>query len=80
MADRKPKPTLGVTYLVVHDPAAGSWNIMRGGKPTGAFARSKSTAIGNATGAASLEAHQTNMRVAVYSIEDGKRTKEWPKP
>lgn len=80
MADRKPKPTLGVTYLVEHDPETGRWNVSRGGKQTGAFARSKSTAIGNATGTASLEAHQTNMRVAVYSVENGKRTKEWPKP
>jgi hypothetical protein len=36
---------LGVKYEVRHNPATGRWNVLRGGKPTGAFGRDQHTAI-----------------------------------
>ncbi len=77
MAPKKPS-TLAMIYLVEQDPRDGRWNITRGGKPTGGFARDKSTAIGLAYADASREAHETNLKVEVWSVQGGKRTKEWP--
>jgi hypothetical protein len=74
------KPTLAVTYLVEQDPKDGRWNVSRGGAPTGAFARDKSTAIGQAYQAASREAATSDIKVMVYSVQAGKRTKEWESP
>jgi hypothetical protein len=77
---RWPKGTLELSYLVAQDPEGGRWNVSRGGVPTGAFARDKSTAIGQAYQAASKEAHGTTLKVTVWSIQNGKRLKEWESP
>jgi len=74
----KKPPTLSVTYEVQQD-ANGRWNVLRDGAPTGAFARDKSTAIGQAYAAATRETAESNLKVTVYSVQNGKRTKEWPK-
>ena len=74
---RKPAPTLTVIYQIEQDPTDRRWNVARGGVPTGAFARDKATAIGQAYAAASKEAHDTNMNVQVWSVQGGKRVKEW---
>lgn len=75
------KKTAGVTYLVALDPGSGRWNVTRDGIATGAFARDRETAIGQAFADASREAHQTKVSVTVWVVDkDGKRTKEWESP
>jgi hypothetical protein len=71
-----PRSGLGVTYLVLKLDD-GCWVVTRGGVTTGAFAWDKSMAIGQAYAAASQEAASTDLKVAVYSVQNGKRTKEW---
>jgi hypothetical protein len=71
-----PRGNLGVIYLVEED-ADSRWKVSRGGVPTGAFASKKDTAIGQAYAVATLEAKRSDLKVTVYSVEDGKRTKEW---
>jgi hypothetical protein len=69
---------LGAKYLVQHDPGTGRWNVYRGGKPTGAFARDQHTAIGAAARDASLEARESDLKVTVW-LRDGKRARKvWP--
>jgi hypothetical protein len=70
---------LGVIYLVIKLDD-GRWVVSRGGVTIGAFAWDKSTAIGQACAAASSEAASTDLKVAVYSEQAGKRTKEWESP
>jgi hypothetical protein len=72
------KKASAIIYLVEQDEAGGRWNVTRNGVPTGAFARDKGTAIGQAYQAASLEQAGTAVQVTVWSVLDGKRTKEWP--
>jgi hypothetical protein len=74
---RPPKSTLAVSYWVERDEKDGRWNVSRGGVPTGAFAQDKSTAIGQAYQAASREANDSNLKVTVWSAQNGKRLKEW---
>lgn len=70
---------LSVQYLVKHDPDTGRWNVYRDGKATGAFGRDMNVAIGLATRDASLEAHQSDLKVTVW-LDDGKKKpqKVWP--
>lgn len=70
---------LAVKYLVKFDPASGRWDVTRGGKPTGAFAREMNTAIGQATLEASLEARDTDLNVSVWLDYGGRTNKVWPK-
>jgi hypothetical protein len=80
-ADRRKNPArkkeAGVTYLVEQDDG-GRWNVTRDNIATGAFARDKSTAVGLAYQAASSEMAKTAGKIAVWSIQGSKRTKEWP--
>jgi hypothetical protein len=76
---RQQTPTLAVLYSVEQDQNDGRWNILRGGAPTGAYARDKSTAIGLALQSASREAN-ADLKTAVFSVENRKRTKEWESP
>jgi hypothetical protein len=73
----KPKRKVAVTYLVEHDPGTDRWDVSRDGAPTGAFAKDKPTAIGQAYQAASNEAASTKQKVAVFSLQARKRKKEW---
>ena len=68
----------GVKYLVTLDPDGRRWTVTREDQPTGAFARDKSTAIGLAYREASREMAETGFNISVWSVQDGKRTKEWP--
>jgi hypothetical protein len=68
-----------ITYLVEQDHD-GRWNVTRGGAPTGAFARDKTTAIGQAYAAATREAATTNLKVIVYSVQADNCTTEWESP
>lgn len=67
-----------VEYLVTLDDDQRRWTVTREGQATGAFAREKSTAVGLAYKEASLEMAETGHRISVWSVEGGKRTKEWP--
>lgn len=67
-----------MTYLVTLDANASRWNVCRQGVKTGGFARDKSTAIGLAYREASLEQATTGNDVTVWSVQNGKRKKEWP--
>lgn len=67
-----------VEYLVTLDPDGRRWTVTRVDKPTGAFARDKSTAIGLAYREASQEMADTGKKISVWSVQNGKRTKEWP--
>ena len=71
------RPT-GIEYLVTLDPDGKRWNVTRDGEPTGGFARDKSTAIGLAYREASAELASTGGQLSVWSVQHGKRTKEWP--
>lgn len=70
---------LAVKYLVKHDTATGRWDVTRGGKPTGSFARDMNTAIGAATREASLEARDSDLKVTVWLDYGGRTNKVWPK-
>lgn len=72
------KKASAITYLVELDGLTNRWNIIRNGVATGAFARDKSTAIGQAYHAASLEQAGTSLDISVWSFEHGKQKKEWP--
>jgi hypothetical protein len=67
-----------ITYLVEIDPKNGRWNVTRNSMPIGAYSRDKGTAVGKASQAASFEQAGTSLAVAVWSVQDGKRQKEWP--
>jgi hypothetical protein len=67
-----------ITYLVTLDGDARRWTVTRQGVATGGFARDKSTAIGLAYREASLEQAGTDLDVTVWSVQNGKRQKEWP--
>lgn len=70
---------LAVEYLVKFNSAAGRWDVFRGGRPTGAFARDVNTAIGTALNEASLESRITDLEVTVLLEEPGKRARQvWP--
>ncbi len=69
---------LAVKYMVKFDADSGRWNVLRGGKPTGAFAREMNTAIGSATRAASLEAKGSDLKVSVWLDYGGRTNKVWP--
>lgn len=72
-------PGLAVKYLVKPDAATGRWNIYRGGKPTGSFARDMNTAIGSAQRDASAEMYETDLKATVWLAEPGKRVRQvWP--
>jgi hypothetical protein len=66
-----------VKYLVKHGPETGRWDVTRGGKPTGAFARDMHTGIGSATREASLEA-KDDRKVTVWLDYGGSTKKVWP--
>jgi hypothetical protein len=68
----------GVIFLVTLDGDGKRWTITRDDKPTGGFAQDKNTAIGLAYREASAELASTGDQVSVWSVQDGKRTKEWP--
>ena len=70
-----PKPIIGIIYEVRKDPD-GRWMVARGDEPIGAFPR-RSAAVGQACRAARQEAATTDLKVIVYVVENGKRTKEW---
>lgn len=72
---RAPK---SITYLVTLSADAQRWNVTREDVATGGFARDKSTAIGLAYREASLEQAGTDIDVTVWSVQNGKRKKEWP--
>lgn len=72
------KKTSPIIYLVELDPLTNRWNVTRDGVPTGAFARERSTAVGQAYHAASLEQAGTALDVTVWSVQGGERKKEWP--
>jgi hypothetical protein len=74
---RRANSTLAVIYWVEQDPVDGRWNVKRGGVPTGAFALDKATVIGQGYQAASGEANTSNLKVTVYSVQNGKRLTEW---
>ena len=82
MTERRKNParkrTEEVEYLVTLDLDGGRWTVSCGGQPTGGFARDKSTAVGLAYREASREMTETGNKVSVWSVHDGKRTKEWP--
>lgn len=82
MVERRKNPArkkaAAITYLVELDGLTNRWNVIRNGVATGAFAREKSTAIGQAYHAASLEQAGTELDVTVWSMQGGKRKKEWP--
>jgi hypothetical protein len=67
-----------ITYLVALDVSGKCWNIMRNGVATGAYAPDKSTAVDQASHAASAEQAETEIPLTVWSFDSGKRTKEWP--
>jgi hypothetical protein len=67
-----------VEYLVTLDPDGRRWTVSREDQPTGGFAQDKSTAIGLAYREASREMAETGHKISVWSVKDGKRTKEWP--
>ena len=67
-----------VEYLVTLDPDGRRWTVTRGDQPTGGFAQDKSTAIGLAYREASREMAETGHTISVWSVQAGKRTKEWP--
>lgn len=67
-----------VEYLVTLDADGRRWTVSRGDQPTGGFARDKSTAVGLAYREASREMAETGHKISVWSVQDGKRTKEWP--
>lgn len=69
---------LAVKYLVQHDRTTGRWDVSRGGKPTGAFARDMNTAIGSATREASLEARDSDLKVSVWLDYGGRTNQVWP--
>jgi hypothetical protein len=50
---------------------------MREASATGAFGHSKTIAIRLAQAAASVQGTGNNLKITVYSMKDGKRTKEW---
>jgi hypothetical protein len=72
------KRTEVVEYLVTLDPDGRRWTVTREEQPTGAFARDKSTAVGLAYREASREMAETGHKISVWSVQGGKRTKEWP--
>jgi hypothetical protein len=72
------KKTSSIVYLVELDPLTNRWNVTRDRVATGAFARDRSTAVGQAYRAASLEQAGTTLDVAVWSVQGGTRKKEWP--
>lgn len=67
-----------VVYEVTLDADARRWTVSRDGIATGGFATDKSTAIGLAYREASLEQATTGTNVTVWSVQNGKRKKEWP--
>ena len=78
MTERRKNPARklahDVEYLLTLDPDGRRWTVSREQQPTGAFARDKSTAVG----LASREMAETGHKISVWSVQDGKRTKEWP--
>jgi hypothetical protein len=72
------KRTEVVEYLVTPDQDGQRWTVSREHQPTGAFARDKSTAVGLAYREASREMAETGHKISVWSVQGGKRTKEWP--
>ncbi len=82
MIERRQNPSRpradDVEYLVTLDADGRRWTVTRGDQPTGAFALEKSTAVGLAYREASQEMAETGHRISVWSVQDGKRTKEWP--
>lgn len=71
-------PGPAVKYLVRFDAAVGRWNVLRGGKETGAFARDMHTAIGAATRDATEEARDPGLKVTVWLDYGGRANKVWP--
>ena len=67
-----------VKYLVRLAAGGGRWDILRDGKPTGAFARDMNTAIGIATRDASAEARDPGVKASVWLETTGKPKKVWP--
>jgi len=82
MEERRKNPArkrpIGVIYLVSQDDDGKRWTITRDDKPTGGFARDKATAIGMAYREASVELASSAIPISVWSVQNGKRTKEWP--
>ena len=72
------KKSSGIEYLVTLDADGKRWTVTREDAPTGGFARDKSTAIGLAYREASAELVNTGGHISVWSVQNGKRTKEWP--
>jgi hypothetical protein len=72
------KRTEVVEYLVTLDPNGRRWTVSREQQPTGAFAQDKSTAVGLPYREARREMAETGSKVSFWSVQDGKRTKEWP--
>jgi hypothetical protein len=67
-----------IKFLVKPDTGGGRCNILRVGKPTGAFARDVHTAIDMATQSASKEAHDSYGLGSVYLSVGGKTREVWP--
>ena len=71
--------TCKTVYLVTREPGSTRWPVCRNGELTGAFARSKSGAVGLAYHAATREKAGTDRDITVWSEQHGKRKKEWPR-
>ena len=79
--EMSPASPITVTYEVREDPQRkGRWIVLRGGVPTGAFARDQRTAVGAAYAVATKEAQQTHLKIRVISVVGRARTLEWRSP
>jgi hypothetical protein len=70
-------PGLSVKYLV-KPGAGGRWDVLRGGRFTGSFARDVNAAVGLATAMASREAYESDIEVTVWLSAKTSPKKIWP--
>jgi hypothetical protein len=66
-----------VEFSIIWNAARRTFDIEQDGKPTGSFARDKSTAIGLASRAAQFENRDGRAAVVYMKNADGKMIVEW---
>lgn len=72
---RKREIVFHVVYQVHWNRARHTFDVYRNGEKTGAFARDKATAIGDAIRGAQQE--NPSLKISVSAMQNGKMTVEW---